>query len=100
MRVTYRWKDFVLKGMQMHDLIELDNRYYFCDLHWFPNAVIEERAKENPEWLYTLEQLLSRKASHPDLRLMYEAAMTRNVPCECGADKTNTTHSTWCPRYE
>lgn len=31
---------------------------------------------------------------------MRQLRKNKDIKCECGAEKTKTTHSTWCPKYE
>ena len=100
MRITKRWTNFILMGMQMHDMIELDTTYYVCVPYYLPDVEAIESIELSGCDRYTLEDLEKQKGSHPNLQKMWQAVSVWNASCECGGRAAGTSHSTWCPAYE
>jgi len=100
MKVTNRWKKFLLLEMMEHDLIELDGEKYVCTPHFHTSKTVIDFLEKNPAVkLYTFKEIDELKSSHPNFMAMYQLLMKVKAKCECGADSISAPgHDWYCPK--
>jgi hypothetical protein len=99
-KITKRWKNFIIMEMHMHDMVEIDKKYYVCVPSFISDRDIINNFKTGVYVAkYTLKELENVKGSHPNFRMMYDIVVVWNSPCQCGSDMLCLPHSDWCPKY-
>ncbi len=101
MKITKRWNNLINISKINYDMVEIDESVYACAPSVLDNKEILNSLSTGKLCdFYTVESLKDKRSSHLNLSIMWEAVARWVYRCQCGAEKTKTTHSLWCPKHD
>jgi hypothetical protein len=100
-----RWlnnRDFGKSGKWAEGVVTEVTEYYFLIDSMFPNKTVKTVKFPNKDSTFYNKNQWTREGFLQECMIDWdsEEKVALAKKCECGGEKTNTTHSTWCPKFE